>query len=236
MERWFAFDPFDPTKFCRLPVELEDFLVFGVMVAGKPARSTINKQARLYEQLVERYRDLALYNNMSHLIAKGIDHGWRAMLKLFFNLREHFQVDQSLHIARTGKYETMLHFFQDFVRRDLDLERCSLNDLTRLYGVGPKTARFFLLHSRVNQRLAVLDRHVMTWLAEVVDGPVPRGTPSTLSSYAYWEQVWLEKTDEMFPGIPKCRIDYEIWAASQGDRDEWTTNQDTKFAPAVVVA
>ena len=89
-------------------------------------------------------------------------------------------------------------------------------DLVKYHGVGPKTARFFMLHAYTNQRVAVLDTHILRWLSRKVDSSVlsslisvPESTPQIEEVYEFWETLFLgfaykaNKTPAIF--------DLEIW-------------------------
>ena len=60
----------------------------------------------------------------------------------------------------------------------LDAKNLKLPELESIYGIGPKTARFFLLHSFPDQNYAVLDTHILAWMREVRKYQVPKSTPS----------------------------------------------------------
>ena len=56
-----------------------------------------------------------------------------------------------------GQYGRMARAFWEAANLPYDLREVELKDLMRVHGIGPKTARLFLTHTRQNQRLAVLD-------------------------------------------------------------------------------
>jgi thermostable 8-oxoguanine DNA glycosylase len=61
---------------------------------------------------------------------------------------------------------------------DLDLRTCTIADLEAIKGIGPKTSRFFMLHSRPDQELIVLDIHILRYLKRRFRMKVPKSTPS----------------------------------------------------------
>jgi thermostable 8-oxoguanine DNA glycosylase len=61
---------------------------------------------------------------------------------------------------------------------DLDLHTCTIADLEAIKGIGPKTSRFFMLHSRPDQELIVLDIHILRYLKRRFRMKVPKSTPS----------------------------------------------------------
>lgn len=95
----------------------------------------------------------------------------------------------------------------------LDLKKCSVADLEGLYGVGMKTARFFVLHTRRNARVACLDTHVLKWLAYFSGYDVPHTTPSK-TKYLLLEQVFLGVADAL--KISPADLDLKIWNKQRG--------------------
>ncbi len=130
-------DPEKITKFGRTRAELEEFLLFCVVVAGKNARS----QSRLLDAYLYT---LPQAKTPFRRIRKSMHNG---------------TFDELLFNSRLGKYGLLKTCFYHLVGFDgtdyvpsLNVETCTLDDLQAVYGIGPKTARFFLLHSRPNQR------------------------------------------------------------------------------------
>jgi len=99
---------------------------------------------------------------------------------------------------------------------DLDLATCSLEDLMNVHGVGQKTARFFLLHTRPNCQCAVLDTHILKWLREnqVVD--VPQSTPTNVKQYLALEKQFLFLARGNFPFMSIADIDLTLWMKYSG--------------------
>ena len=64
-------------------------------------------------------------------------------------------------------------------------------------GIGIKTAKFFVLHSRAGEMHGVLDTHVLSWMRdhwapEGKGGPaVPRHSPQDPRAYRFWETVFF---------------------------------------------
>lgn len=68
-------------------------------------------------------------------------------------------------------------YFRSLIAKKLDLKTCSLEELESVKGIGLKTARCFLLHSRPNQQVAGLDRHMLKFLKSK-GHDVPEQTPN----------------------------------------------------------
>lgn len=192
-------DPVHFTKYDRTYRELEAMLLFSLIVAGKRA-------------------DFARSKLLALLPASLISCPFGYLRDL---LLDH-QLAATLTIARTGNYRKMFSAIRYLVggRSPHDrpnLKTCSVADLRAIPGCGPKTARMFLLHSRPNQRLAVLDVHVLKFLSETPRkmlrehniAAVPRATPSSEKTYAALERLFLAYADGL--DITPAELDLAIW-------------------------
>lgn len=90
------------------------------------------------------------------------------------------------------------------------LKNITRKELLAIDGIGPKTASFFIVHSRPWSELAVLDVHILHYLQEQYPKyPVSRGTPQELDEY--------KRLEQMFLGIAASQnktpadLDLEIW-------------------------
>ena len=91
----------------------------------------------------------------------------------------------------------------------LDLRLCTTYDLEEVYGIGPKTSRYFILHTRKNARCAALDRHILRWLREEIGLQAPKATPMNKAVYAFFEEAFLNLADAQ--GKTPAQLDLEIW-------------------------
>lgn len=154
------------TDFNRTQAELEELLLFSVAVAGKTA-ATIAK---------------AIHRFM----------GGRAFPAFEF-IRQLSDVEllSRLQKFKLGNYTRLVKSFRQMSKARPDLKTITVSELEAFHGVGPKTARMFLLHTRPNQRLAVLDVHVLRFMREELGWKVPKVTP-TGKTYARIEKQWLD--------------------------------------------
>lgn len=132
----FVVDPFKITNYERSDAELEAFALFAVLVAGKTAKVQAAKLERFLAPVppnVSPFEYVAFLNEKRRLRRMAIHHG-------------------------LGQYARIIPAFLGLTRIP-SLRSASLSDLENVHGVGPKTARFFLLHSRRDVRVAVLDTH-----------------------------------------------------------------------------
>ena len=95
---------------------------------------------------------------------------------------------------------------------DLDLRTCSLDDLLNVYGVGNKTARFFLLHTRQGCDYAVLDTHILAWLRDNGVEDAPKNTPTNSKKYQELEKKFRYLSRLRYPYLSDAQIDLLIWS------------------------
>jgi thermostable 8-oxoguanine DNA glycosylase len=180
------------TNFSRSDEELEEFLLFCIAVAGHNAHTT----ARTLEQFMETAR--AIHYSPFEYIRAVVEH-------------QPFGVSlaETLKLFKFGCYTKLAKSMLDIATSDINLRTCSVVDLENQYGIGPKTARFFLLHSRPAQNnIAVLDTHVLKYLA-VIGVEVPKGSP-TGRRYAKLEQAFLQHAKSI--GVSNIAdFDLTIW-------------------------
>ena len=162
-------DPSNVTNTARTPHELEEFLLFCVVVAGKNA----DQQARKLEQFLGGRKPF------DHIRASDRDG------RLAARLRE----------VRLGKYTLLVRSLRALAASRADLGACTWEELTRFPGIGIKTAKFFILHSRPGQMHGVLDTHLLGWMREhwgetrAPRSAVPRHSPQDPAAYRFWETV-----------------------------------------------
>lgn len=105
---------------------------------------------------------------------------------------------------------------RELVNSGLDLRTCSADDLEGIYGIGPKTARCFLIHTRKNVRHAGIDTHLLKWLKSL-GYDVPKSTP-TGKVYKRLEEIFLSLADKlkMTPAV----LDLAVWRFYSGNSGE----------------
>jgi hypothetical protein len=135
-------DPRAITQFSRTIPELEEFLLFAIVVAGK--RSDL--QSRKLEAFLRAGPRVS------------------SPFKSIRILNQRGQLGEAIEAQRLGQYRRIGAAFASAAMSGLDLRSCSVTDLEAIPGIGPKTARFFLLHSRPGVRVAALDTHILSWM------------------------------------------------------------------------
>lgn len=99
----------------------------------------------------------------------------------------------------------------------LNLKTCTVADLEAIYGIGMKTARYFILHTRKNARVACLDTHILSWLSYYTGYKVPKQTP-TKTKYLELEKVFLNICDTM--QMTPADLDLKIWNKQRGSDEK----------------
>jgi thermostable 8-oxoguanine DNA glycosylase len=179
-------NPTTITNYNRTETELEEFLMFAILVAGKKAE----QQAKKLEQFLANcpYAKYSPFQYLEYLIKTHTLSGEMMRLKL-------------------GQYKRLTFAFIGILKFKGRLKNVSIDELEGVKGIGSKTARFFVLHSRPNQKVAVLDTHILKWLREQGHN-APKATPSK-KKYAVLEKIFLTEAlkREMLP----ADLDLQIW-------------------------
>lgn len=192
-------DPNNVTKYDRTDAELQEFLMFSVLVAGKNAFTT----ARLLDAMLTGLGNKAGRVAPAFQLLAGLS--FAATVRLLrksgfgcFNKNAEALVDLGRMIAHVDSAE----------RPKLDIRTCQPAALEAVRGIGPKTSRFFIVHSRPACRYAVLDRHILRHLVAAGVTGVPASTP-TAKQYTRLEQEFLTLADRA--GMSPADYDLHVW-------------------------
>jgi hypothetical protein len=176
-------DPSKITNYAYTDHELEVFWLFCLVVAGKNART----QARLLDGFLSR-----------------LEGGGSPFDRIMWAIIQD-RLEAHLRASKLGQYTRLSQAFRESV--GLDLRGCTVEDLEAIHGVGPKTARLFVMHSRPDARHAAIDTHVLKLLKEH-GYDVPKSTP-TGKRYLELEQAFLEIADAS--GMSVADFDLQNW-------------------------
>lgn len=105
----------------------------------------------------------------------------------------------------THKARTML----ELANSELDLNSCSAEELEKIYGIGMKTSRCFILHSRKDSKYAGLDTHILKHLRANGIEDVPKSTPTSKKQYLRLEYEVLRLAKEA--GMSPADYDLRVW-------------------------
>lgn len=191
-------NPYSITNFERSQAELEEFLLFCVCVAGKNA---IIQAQKLNDFL-------------------ALEEGDTPFQKIA-NMSKKLMIWPNLQKVKMGQYDRIGHAFCEL--RWFDVNNISIEDIESIPGIGPKTSRFFMVHSRPNQRYGVLDTHILRYMRE--QGiKTPKATPDK-KQYSKYEKLFLDLVPE---GMSVAEFDLELWKSG---RDE--VKKSKKVIPSV---
>jgi hypothetical protein len=201
-------DPTKITKFNRTKNELEEFILFAILVAFRDANVIAKTLDRMLNEINCRgspFHKFKWYDDNFNLKDLLVRHG-------------------------TGLFAMKSRAVSEVVHSGLDLKTCTLNDLLGVYGIGRKTATFFLLHTRENARLACLDTHILACMRDLGYANVPRQTPSP-RKYLFLEGEYLSLVDKS--GYSASELDLIIWNTYSGKSPDIKKEQLIKFLKCV---
>lgn len=188
-------DPYNITKYDRTQNELEEFLLFCIVVAGKTAYIQSRK---LDEFLTSLNKRLMMPENVNPFQS----------LK---SANQHGILLEEILKAKLGQYKKIYNGFKYITEHEYDLTRMNPDLLERIPGVGMKTSRFFLLHSDINykDKIAILDTHILKFIKENIDDRAPKSTPTIRVTYKYWEDLFLYWCELNNKNV--ADFDLEVW-------------------------
>ena len=188
-------DPYNITKYNRTEAELECFLLFCIVVAGKTAYIQARK---LDEFLTSVNKRLMMPEHVNPFQS----------LK---SAEQHGILMEEILKAKLGQYKKIYNGFKYISEREYNLNRMTPQLLECIPGVGMKTSRFFLLHSDkfYKDKIAILDTHILKFIKENIDDRAPKSTPTIKVTYKYWEDVFLYWCECNNKNV--ADFDLEVW-------------------------
>ena len=201
-------NPYNITNFNRSEAELEEFLLFCIVVAGKTAYIQAQKLETFLNSANQRLmipNDINPFQTIKSAYQQGI---------LFEEIKN----------AKLGQYKKIYSAFKCISENEYNLCRMTPKLLEEIPGVGMKTSRFFLLHSDTfyKDKIAILDTHILKFIKENIDDRAPKSTPVIPLTYRYWEDMFLNWCKENDKNV--AEFDLEVWksyARKNKEADEW---------------
>ncbi len=184
-------------------------LLYAIIVAGKTAKFATSAMKKFYP--CTRYFVPDLY--------KAYDSPFAMIRRLDRQSKtEGDGADYLMHHIRCshlGNYNKTVRAFRECSKSRLDLKTCTVAQLEAIHGIGPKSARFFVLWGvrEKSERVAALDVHVLRFLRHL-GHPAPKSTP-TGKRYVKLEAAFLGICDEL--GLEPKRVDWAVWSLYSGN-------------------
>lgn len=180
-------DPTRITDFNRSRHQLEEFWLFCIVVAGK----TASQMAKKFDAFIAPRRDdEGPFDYIRRLIAED-------------------RLEAEMRRIKLGKYKLLNRGFPESVAANAPkLETASLIEFCSIYGVNFKTANFFILHSRENADVAVIDTHVLKFLRHRGHPGIPKTVPQ---NRRYFEIEALMKAEARKSDLTFAEFDLAVW-------------------------
>lgn len=187
-------NPAEVTNYNRTQSELEEFILFCINVAGK--KSAI--EAPKLEVFIERAKNITKETTPFNCIKKLIKLG---------------RLNEIMHWAKLSPYAQRYNSYVA-VAKIKDLQTVTLNRLLQVPGIGLKTARFFLSHSREDFDEPMLDTHILRFLRDQGYVDAPKSTPTNENTYHYFANIFKNIARQL--GKSVTDLDLEIWKQYSG--------------------
>jgi len=165
-------DPINFTNFDRTDIELEEAIVFGLLVAGKTALTT----SRMLDALLRDFNHIG--DTPFEILSR-------------FELETAPRLSVVLKDYGFGCYNGKAKGLYQLVRAGLNLRTCTIDDLEKIRGIGMKTSRLFILHTRKDAQCIPLDVHILHYLRDL-GHDVPKTTPSSKKKYLIIERLCIQ--------------------------------------------
>ena len=182
-------NPAEVTNYNRTQSELQEFILFCINVAGK--KSSI--EAPKLEIFIQRAKDITKESTPFNCIKKLIKLG---------------RLNEIMHWAKLSPYAQRYNSYVA-VSKIKDLQTVTLNRLLQVPGIGLKTARFFLSHSREDFDEPMLDTHILQFLRDQGYTDAPKSTPSNENTYYYFANIFKNIARQL--GKSVTDLDLQIW-------------------------
>ena len=181
----YLIDPSNIINFNRDDDQLEAFWLFCVLVAGKNAQIQSRKLAEFLEPANDQ--GVSPFDYIRELIQVG-------------------ELDEKIREHKLGQYNRISKCFAQSI--NVDLRDCHISALENIFGVGPKTSRFFMVYTREHSEYAILDTHILKWIGSNFNVRVPKNTPVG-RVYSKLEELFVFYAREVGQSI--ADLDLSIW-------------------------
>ena len=193
-------DPKTVTNYNRTPAELQEWLLYCICVAGKRSNVETRKldgflQDKSYT--LNMLTSRSPFNIIRRLHGGAIEDAGCNWLMQY--LKKH----------KLAPYQQRYNSFSDVVRLlPDDLSEVTVDELQAVRGIGPKTSRFFLTHSREDFNEPILDTHILRFLRDMGHN-VPSVTPQSPKKYAQVAEIFKSYARSVNKTV--AELDLEVW-------------------------
>ena len=208
-------DPKTVTNYNRTPAELQEWLLYCICVAGKRSNVETRKLDGFLQDKSYTLNMLAPRSPFSiirRLHGGAIEdaEGRSELLQATCLFRaNHNWLMQYLKKHKLAPYQQRYNSFSDVVRLlPDDLSEVTVDELQAVRGIGPKTSRFFLTHSREDFDEPVLDTHILRFLRDMGHN-VPSVTPQSPKKYAQVAGIFKSYARSVNKTV--AELDLEVW-------------------------
>jgi len=184
-------DPAHITNYDLSVPELEEYILFWVCAAGKNGTTA--------SRCLEKLLSAITYNNRSPFLT----------IREVLSTEEPKPLVELMKWAGIGCYTHKARTFDELVHSQINLRTCTPEELEEIYGIGMKTSRCFILHTRRNTQVAGLDTHMLKHLKTMGVRGVPKSTPGSKKLYTRLEKKVLKLADRL--GFTPAEYDLAVW-------------------------
>lgn len=176
-------DPNNITNYQCTNEILEEQILFWILAAGKQAKTASKQLKQLLDQLEGRspFEKIKRYDENLAILLKSLG---------------------------VGCYNHKAKSFLELVNSGIDLKTCSIKDLEQIHGIGRKTSRCFIIHSRETAEYAGLDTHILQFLNDL-GHKVPKSTPNSQKVYEEIETIFVNYCKQK--SRPVAKFDLMVW-------------------------
>jgi len=195
-------DPINMTEYGAGEARLQEIILFCVAVSGKNALTTANRLEQLLDELRKGIPPRVNYSPFN-------------LIRRFVAFNSEKKLAQLIRKCGLGCYNHRAKSFIQLAKSNLNLKTCTIADLEKIYGIGAKTSRFFILHTREGANgIAVLDTHILSFMRDRGIS-TPKTTPSG-KKYLVLEAEFVKMARES--NLTVAQYDLAIWREYSGNK------------------
>lgn len=179
---------------------LEEWILFGICVANKPADPTAVK----VDAVLTDIRTILMTGGYPSLRVKVPSYSPFDLVRAADDLCLLLPV---LTKNRVGQYTRIERAFREVVRKIPNVMKTTIEELETVKGIGPKTSRMIMLYYKPETNCVPLDTHILKWLrAQGYDAP--KTTP-TGKKYAELEKIFVLEAEHRKMSVKD--LDSQVW-------------------------